>query len=219
MQIHDDDLAADLPCFWVNLRQPEDSRPGTVLEVERAANGSVFRVRAREESGGSTRSFSRFADRPFECGCFALMLGARDATDEQVKAFVHAHRLSTSMDARIQGFRNYGEGGDTPAEQLAYEFKIPLSTFDNIVRLCGVYGSESYDGDATVFYEDDEGLFFEVSGSHCSCYGLEDTWRPSLVTMEYIRRRAIALQDDRTYGREMLPGFIEKLWGPAPSPR
>ena len=39
------------------------------------------------------------------------------------------------------------------------------------------YGGGGYDGVALVVYERD-GKLFEVNGSHCSCYGLEDQWSP-----------------------------------------
>ena len=39
------------------------------------------------------------------------------------------------------------------------------------------YGGGSYEGDATVVFRRD-GKLYEVSGSHCSCYGLEGQWEP-----------------------------------------
>ena len=39
------------------------------------------------------------------------------------------------------------------------------------------YGGGSYEGDATVVFRKD-GKLYEVSGSHCSCYGLEGQWEP-----------------------------------------
>jgi len=43
--------------------------------------------------------------------------------------------------------------------------------------LFAAYGQEGYDGAALVVYERD-GKLYEVNGSHCSCYGLEDQWQP-----------------------------------------
>ena len=37
--------------------------------------------------------------------------------------------------------------------------------------------SSAYEGAAHVFYLH-EGKLWEVSGAHCSCYGLEDQWEP-----------------------------------------
>lgn len=41
-----------------------------------------------------------------------------------------------------------------------------------------VYSTPAYEGSATVVYRRD-GQWFENSGGHCSCYGLEDQWGPT----------------------------------------
>ena len=40
-----------------------------------------------------------------------------------------------------------------------------------------VYGGGSYDGSAEVIYRQD-GKWYHVNGSHCSCYGLAGQWEP-----------------------------------------
>lgn len=41
------------------------------------------------------------------------------------------------------------------------------------------YTYEYYYGDAYVLgFDKEQNKFFEVHGSHCSCYGLEDQWEP-----------------------------------------
>ena len=50
------------------------------------------------------------------------------------------------------------------------------------------YGGGSYDGDAVVIYERD-GTLYEVHGSHCSCYGLEDQWEPEATTWAALAMR------------------------------
>ncbi len=121
------------------------------------------------------------------------------------------------MQALIQGFTNYGKGGDTAAEAIACQFQIDASTFDDVVRLAGNYGHEDYTGDAVVFFEDATGSLFEVSGSHCSCNGLEGLWAPSKVSLEYVRQRAHALADNKdrsySYGHEFLLKSVATLWG------
>lgn len=47
----------------------------------------------------------------------------------------------------------------------------------NLVLLYADYTYEDYSGDAYVLgYNKDNKQFFEVHGSHCSCYGLEGQW-------------------------------------------
>lgn len=44
------------------------------------------------------------------------------------------------------------------------------------------YTYEDYSGSSYVLYWKD-GQFYEVYGSHCSCYGLEDQWDPEPTTL------------------------------------
>ena len=47
----------------------------------------------------------------------------------------------------------------------------------NLVLLYADYTYEYYSGDAYVLgYDKEKKQFFEVHGSHCSCYGLEGQW-------------------------------------------
>uniref|UniRef100_A0AB39CCS6 Integrase n=1 Tax=Pseudomonas phage RVTF4 TaxID=3236931 RepID=A0AB39CCS6_9VIRU len=56
------------------------------------------------------------------------------------------------------------------------------------------YTYEDYSGSSYVLYYKD-GKYFEVHGSHCSCYGLEDQWEPEEVTitqlMEMVDRGSV----------------------------
>lgn len=61
----------------------------------------------------------------------------------------------------------WGKEESKPPEDMALECEIILAA----------YGGGSYNGDAFVLFERD-GKLYEVNGSHCSCYGLEDQWKP-----------------------------------------
>lgn len=113
----------------------------------------------------------------------------------------------------LSGFASWKTPSQDTLEALAAEFQIELTELDGIVRLCGNYGSESYDGRAVVFFEKADGTFFEVTGSHCSCYGLEGQWAPSPVSLAYIRQRALALKDWGDYGHPILKDYVQQLWG------
>lgn len=54
--------------------------------------------------------------------------------------------------------------------------------------LLASYSYENYSGDAFVLFRR-EGKFYEVNGSHCSCYGLEGQWEPEEVTIDALRYR------------------------------
>lgn len=46
------------------------------------------------------------------------------------------------------------------------------------------YTYEDYSGSAYVLFEGIDGKLYEVYGSHCSCYGLEDQWSIEETTVE-----------------------------------
>lgn len=62
----------------------------------------------------------------------------------------------------------------------------------NIKILFAYYSYEDYSGDAFVLYFDrSDKKLYEVNGSHCSCYGLEDQWSPEEVVMPELIKRAV----------------------------
>jgi hypothetical protein len=56
------------------------------------------------------------------------------------------------------------------------------------------YDHECYEGSAMVLFQKD-GTLYEVSGSHCSCYGLEGKWQPEPVTWDQLAMRNV--EDER----------------------
>jgi hypothetical protein len=68
------------------------------------------------------------------------------------------------------------------------EFKVELG--DNEKILLAVYTNECYEGAAFVLLQDlVTGLLYEVNSSHCSCYGLEDTWDLEATSVQSLRNR------------------------------
>ena len=63
-----------------------------------------------------------------------------------------------------------------------------LPKYDNKNILFASYGSENYSGDAWVLFEEN-GKLYEVNGSHCSCFGLEDQFDPEETNLEAIKFR------------------------------
>lgn len=53
--------------------------------------------------------------------------------------------------------------------------KVPATEPEDV--LYAEYDNGGYDGSAIVIYRQGDKVF-EVSGVHCSCYGLEDQWTP-----------------------------------------
>jgi hypothetical protein len=61
---------------------------------------------------------------------------------------------------------------------------------DEVNILFASYGNANYSGSAWVLFEQD-GKLFEVNGSHCSCYGLENQWEPEEVMLEELENRLL----------------------------
>lgn len=84
------------------------------------------------------------------------------------------HKYFGQWSGRADIVRDFSAAdGDVTSEE-----SILFATYDYI----------DYDGSATVWFER-EGQLFEVSGSHCSCYGLEGQWEPGVVTWEALAMR------------------------------
>jgi hypothetical protein len=74
---------------------------------------------------------------------------------------------------------DYFEGGSK--ETICKEFDIQPQVLDGCEILYANYSSGCYEGSALVVLKK-EGKLYEVNGSHCSCFGLENQWEPELTT-------------------------------------
>lgn len=69
-------------------------------------------------------------------------------------------------------------------------FQVNRSDRVGVNIIFAFYDVEDWDGDAFVLFEKD-GLLYEVHGSHCSCYGLEDQWCPEETNKEALLHVAL----------------------------
>ena len=90
----------------------------------------------------------------------------------------------------------YFNGFDDAAD-VASQFNVPEAADLNI--LVAVYETPSYEGYAFVLFER-EGKLYEVNGSHCSCYGLEDQWGEEEVVPAALLMRVEENPDRYHYG-------------------
>ncbi|MDY3987772.1 MAG: hypothetical protein UGF45_09865 [Massilioclostridium sp.] len=59
------------------------------------------------------------------------------------------------------------------------------------IHVCfAAYSLWMYEGVAFVLFSQN-GKLYEVNGSHCSCYGLEDQWDPEEVVLAEMRNRLL----------------------------
>lgn len=73
-------------------------------------------------------------------------------------------------------------------EDVARDFCIDNKLLEGVEMLLAYYGLGDYEGGALVLFERD-GKLYEVYGSHCSCYGLEDQWDPYETSIAELQHR------------------------------
>lgn len=69
---------------------------------------------------------------------------------------------------------------DDGESRMLADFSIDTKALEGATVLAAAYTYEGYSGSAYVLFEKD-GKLFSVNGGHCSCYGLEDQWKPEEV--------------------------------------
>jgi hypothetical protein len=99
---------------------------------------------------------------------------------------------------------SYREEGAIPVEEKP--------EYQGVEILLASYGQGSYEGDAFVLFRRD-GKLYEVSGGHCSCYGLEGQWEPEETTVDALRYRVEhgSLGADNYCGNEFAPDLTKLL--------
>lgn len=60
-------------------------------------------------------------------------------------------------------------------EGMLNDFSVDKEVLEGYNVIVAAYDTGDYSGDAFVLLEKD-GKYYEVNGSHCSCYGLEGQW-------------------------------------------
>lgn len=84
---------------------------------------------------------------------------------------------------------------ESPFESMKEDFKSYEGSWNNgpsrveisddIDIIVAYYSYENYSGNALVIYKEN-GKIYEVTGGHCSCYGLEGQWEPEEITKDYL---------------------------------
>lgn len=79
-------------------------------------------------------------------------------------------------------------GDWTCLDDMLRDFQIDKSAVRGCKILYAWYEYEDYSGSAFVLFRKGRKLY-EVNGSHCSCYGLEDQWDPEVTSREALLKR------------------------------
>jgi hypothetical protein len=88
----------------------------------------------------------------------------------------------------------------------------PIADKADVEILFASYTYEDYYGRAFVLYRNKkDGQLYEVNGSHCSCYGLEDQWTPEDTNIAVLRHRIVSgeLGRNDNFAAELLAALDE----------
>lgn len=109
--------------------------------------------------------------------------------------------LSAGVESQAAEVAEDWEAGDIEARS-----KI-LKVLTGAMVLHHAYTSGGYDGSClTIYFK--AGKLYEVYGSHCSCFGLEDQWDPEETTLGAIRSRIPETLTDLTPTQAELVRFL-----------
>jgi hypothetical protein len=75
----------------------------------------------------------------------------------------------------LRGFENWAGLRAEFKSYSAPESPVPAKEPRYVYAM---YDADGYEGSALVIYSDDGETFIVNSSSHCSCYGLDETWAP-----------------------------------------
>lgn len=77
------------------------------------------------------------------------------------------------------------------------EFSITEKELNGCEIVFAYYTYEDYSGDALVVLRDPcNGMFYEVNGCHCSCYGLDGQWDMEETTLDVMMQRSTPFFDE-----------------------
>lgn len=82
---------------------------------------------------------------------------------------------------QVSEYRQYFDSRYDYEARKDIEVEMP----SNLIIFWSRYTYENYSGDGEVWgFNTDNEMFFNVSGSHCSCYGLEGQWDEEYYTYD-----------------------------------
>lgn len=82
---------------------------------------------------------------------------------------------------------NVYHGGWNSAEDMVSDFWIDIAELKGVKVLYALREYGDYDGWCIVIFKRGRKLY-EVHGSHCSCFGLEEQWCPEETSVAALRK-------------------------------
>lgn len=121
-----------------------------------------------------------------DCGkSFSIELSSPESAltisvDQLENAIGKVRDAARNYKSSLAGKKYFGSWSDYQGMKESWEHEGEDFPKEESI-LFASYGGGSYEGDATVIYTLD-GSLYENHGLHCSCYGLENQWRPEKTT-------------------------------------
>lgn len=100
----------------------------------------------------------------------------------------------------LEGFKDLSD--------IARNFCVDKSELGDVI--VAAYDTPPYEGYAFVLTKID-GKLYEVHGSHCSCYGLENQWEPEPCSKEDLLFRLADKNSCFHCNKDKLKAIIERL--------
>ncbi len=97
-------------------------------------------------------------------------------------------------------------------EGLRSDFSIKDTDILDEQIIYAAYAYENYSGNAFVLFSKD-GQLYEVNGSHCSCYGLENQWEAEKTSWEALKSRHEGLYGISSQATAALRELVEENTG------
>jgi hypothetical protein len=98
-----------------------------------------------------------------------------------------------------------------PLTQMINDFSMDEKELEGVEILLASYSYADYSGSAFVLFKKD-GKYYEVHGSHCSCYGLEGQWNPEEADLNELVHRIQFGHVNGEYRKELI-SILKELPG------
>lgn len=78
--------------------------------------------------------------------------------------------------------------GFADKESVFSNYNVGVDEQKDVELVYAEYNIDGYEGNSFVLFAR-KGKLYEVNGSHCSCYGLEDQWSPEETSADALFKR------------------------------
>jgi len=104
-------------------------------------------------------------------------------------------------------------------EYISGEFDLELEDLEQYAVLVGYISVGSWGCDSSAYFllqDYKTNLYYEVFGSHCSCYGFEGQWEPEETFTKYLVSDQFGFStggydDESTQNEQLVKDFVKSL--------